>query len=169
MTELDQIWSQLLIEAETRASHSGRRDVADYLRLKATNDAIRTAGVGWLFDTMIEIAGPAMSCHNPVAVEREEPHSFARGSSTMVGSLLRVRQGVRCLTVEAGWVRTPGDGIMQKGALVYARISHFGLPKAGGEIRLVHTDSLPQWLDETDAIVDSGGLRRHFEVFLGLK
>lgn len=167
MTELDQIWSQLLLDAETRADDSGRRDIADYLSLKATNDAIRVAGVGWLFDTVIEIAGPSMAGNNPVAVEREEPHSFARGSSTMVGSLLRVRQGVRCMTVEAGWVRTPGDGIMQRGALVYARITHFGMPKTGGEIRLVHAESLPQWLDETEAVVDIGALRRHFDLFLG--
>ena len=64
-------------------------------------------------------------------------------------------------------MRTPGDGIMQKGALVYARITHFGMPKAGGEIRLVHAKMLPQWLDETDAVIDIGELRRHLEVFLG--
>ena len=167
MTELDHVWSQMLMEAEARESGAGRRHVADYLRLRATNDAIRVMGVGWLFDTMIEIAGPAMTGHNPVTIEREEPHSFRRGSSTMVGSLLRIRQGVRCLTVEAGWVRTPSDGIMQKGALVYARITHFGMPKAAGEMRLVHAQTLPQWLAETDEAVNSGELRRHFEVFLG--
>lgn len=167
MNELDHVWSQMLVDAETRAGDMGRKHVADYLRLRATNDAIRFRGVGWLFDTMIEIAGPAMIGHNPVNIEREEPHSFARGSSTMVGSLLRIRQGVRCLMIEAGWARTPADGIMQKGALVYARISHFGMPKAGVEIRLVHAASLPQWLDEANAVVDSNGLRRHFDVFLG--
>ncbi len=167
MTELDHVWSQMLVDAEARAGDTGRKHVADYLRLRATNDAIRVGGVGWLFDTMIEIASPAMNIHNPVHIEREEPHSFDRGSSTMVGSLLSIRQGVRCLTIEAGWVRTPSDGIMQKGALVYARISHFGMPTSGGEIRLVHAESLPQWLDETGAVVGSRELRRHFEVFLG--
>ena len=167
MTELDLVWSQLLADAGTRAGDAGRKHVADYLRLRATNDAIRNAGVQWLYDTMIEIAAPAMAGHNPVSIEREDPHSFVRGSSTMVGSLLRIRQGVRCLTIEAGWVRTPGDGIMQKGALVYARITHFGMTKAGGEIRLVHAETLPQWLDETDAVIDISELRRHFEVFLG--
>ena len=168
MTELDHVWSQLLAEAGARADEMGRTDVADYLRLRATNDAIRTGGVTWLFDTMIDIAGPAMTGPSPVTVEREEPHSFTRGSSTMVGSLLRIRQGVRCLTVEAGWARTPGDGIMQKGALVYARISHFGMPKAGAEIRLVHAATLPQWLDEAGTAIGGSELRRHFDVFLGL-
>ena len=167
MTELDHVWSQMLAHAEASESGAGRDHVADYLRLRATNDAIRVRGVGWLFDTMIEIAGPAMAGHNPVTIEREEPHGFARGNSTMVGSILRIRQGVRCLTIEAGWVRTPSDGIMQKGALVYARITHFGMAKTGCEIRLVHAETLPQWLDETDGTVDTGELQRHFEVFLG--
>ena len=56
MTELDRVWSKMLEDAGTRSSG----DVAEYLRLKASNDAIRTAGVGWLFDTMIETAGDAM-------------------------------------------------------------------------------------------------------------
>ncbi len=167
MTELDHVWSQMLIDAEAHADDTGRKHVADYLRLRATNDAIRAGGVGWLFETMIEIAGPSMRGPNPVTIDREEPHSFIRGSSTMVGSLLSIRQGVRCLTIEAGWVRTPSDGIMQNGALVYGRISHFGMPKVGGEIRLAHAESLPQWLNETDAVVDIGELGRHFEMFLG--
>lgn len=167
MTELDHIWSQMLDGALTSAGHNGRRHVAEYLQLKATNDVIRVVGVGWLFDTMLEIAGPVMDGPNGVTIEREEPSSFTRGTSNMVGSLLRIRQGVRCLTVEAGWARTPVDGIMQKGALVFGRITHFGMPKAGGEIRLVHGETLPQWLDASGAIVDSGELSRHLAVLLG--
>ncbi len=167
MTELDQVWSQMLNQAAANAGDKGRRHVAEYLSLKASNDAIRAAGVGWLFDTVIEIAGPEIGDNFGVTIEREEPHSFMRGSSNMVGSLLRIRKGVRCLTVEAGWARTPSDGIMQKGALVYGRITHFGMPKSGAEIRLVHAETLPAWLDGTDVVVDSGELRRHFEVFLG--
>ena len=166
MTELDHVWSQMLDEAETRTAEDGRRHVADYLRLRATNDAIRAAGVGWLYDTVIEIAGRAMGERHGITIEREEPRSFVRGSSTMVGSLLRIRQGVRCLTVETGWARTPSDGIMQKGALVYGRIAHFGMPKLGAEIRLVHAESLPQWLDESGSAIDSVELQRHFDHFL---
>lgn len=167
MTELDQIWSKMLIDASVRADVADRQHVAEYLRLRATNDAIRTAGVGWLFDTVIEIAGPAMRDRFGITIERIEPHNFPRGLSNMVGSLLEVRQGVRCLTVEAGWVRTPRDGIMQKGALAYARITHFGLPREGAEIRLVHGESLPTWLSEDGAVIDSREIKRHFKVFLG--
>ena len=168
MTELDQIWSKMLTEATAVADNADRQDIAEYLRLRATNDAIRTAGVGWLFDTVIEIAGRAMRDRFGITIEREEPHNFPRGSSNMVGSLIEVRQGVRCLTVEAGWARSPRDGIMQKGALAYARIKHFGLPRKAAEIRLVHGESLPTWLGEDDAVIDSREIQRHFNIFLGV-
>ncbi len=167
MNELDHVWSQMLANAAEKAEASGQHQVADYLRLKATNDTIRTAGVGWLFDTVIEIAGHAVRDGAGISIEREEPHNFARGASNMVGSLIEIRQGVRCLTVEAGWTRTPSDGIMQKGALAFARITHFGIPKAGVEIRLVHAETLPNWLAEDDSVIDIGELQRHFDLFLG--
>ena len=167
MTELDHIWSQLLETAASKADETQRKHVAEYLRLKASNDAIRELGVRWLFDTVIEIAGPAMSGQHPVTIEREDPHTFIRGTSKMVGSRLFIRQGVRCLTVEAGWARIPSDGIMQKGALAYARIEHFGMQEKGGEIRLVHGEDLPQWLDDTDNFIDIRGLQLHFDIFIG--
>lgn len=167
MTELDQVWAQMLGDAVIKAGGMGRDHVAEYLRLKATNDAIRAAGVNWLFESVIEIAGQAVRDNHGISIEREEPHSFRRGSSNMVGSLLEIRQGVRCLTVEAGWARIPSDGIMQKGALAYARITHFGIPKAGAEIRLVHAETLPNWLAEDGVAIDISVLRRHFDIFLG--
>lgn len=166
MTELDSLWSEMLGEAAAKAIDSGQRDIADYLRLKAANDAIRSIGVGWLVDTILEIAGQAVRDHAAIIIEREEPHNFAHGTSNMVGSLLRVRHGVRCLTVEAGWARTPRDGVMRARALAIARITHFGLPKMRAEFRLVHSETLPKWLDKTDAVVESADLRRHFDVLL---
>lgn len=167
MTELDQVWAEMLGKAAAKAIDSGHRDIADYLRLKAANDAIRTIGVGWLLDTIVEIAGHAVRKQAAITIEREEPHNFAHGSSNMVGSLIHVSHGVRCLTVEAGWTRSPRDGIMRGGALAFALITHFGLPKMGAELRLVHGETLPNWLDDTDNIIDSDELRRHFDVFLG--
>jgi hypothetical protein len=166
MTELDQVWSQMLADAGTRASEMGREHVAEYLRLKATNDAIRARGVAWLIDSFIEIAAAEQRGLATLTIERVDGHSFARGSSTMRGTLVDVRYGVRCLTIEAGWARGPRDGIMQKGALAYARISHFGMPKAGDEFRLVHARSLPAWVRADGDSVDVETLRRHFRVFL---
>ena len=167
MTELDHVWSEMLSKAAAKAIDSGQRDIADYLRLKAANDEIRTIGVGWLLETIIQIAGQGVREHAVITIEREEPHNFALGSSNIVGSLIHVRHGVRSLTVEAGWTRSPRDGIMRGGALAFALITHFGLPKMGAELRLVHGETLPNWLDDTDNIIDSDELRRHFDVFLG--
>ena len=163
MTELDQIWAKMLVDAGQKASEVGRHDVVDYLRLKASNDVIRTAGVDWLFDTVIEIAGREMSGRHGVTIEREEPHSFMRGNSRMVGILVRIRQGVRCMTVEAGWVRTPSDGIMRQKALAAGRISHFGRSKDDAEIMFVYVDPTPQWVHGDGSPVDSHAIRQHFE------
>ena len=53
MNELDEIWSQMLEAAIAGSEAAGHGDVAEYLRLKATNDAIRRRSVAWLFDSMI--------------------------------------------------------------------------------------------------------------------
>ncbi len=162
MTELDNVWSKMLEDALPTASG----DVAEYLRLKATNDAIRTAGVGWLFDTIIEIAGREMRERPHLNIERVDPHSFKHGNSNMVGRLVSFRLGVRCLTVEAGWVRTPSDGIMRQGSLAIARISHFGKPEQRAELRFVHGDELPNWLDADGGVADSVLFEEHFAILL---
>lgn len=166
MTELDLVWSQMLDEAAVKADAAGRRDVAEYLRLKATNDAIRRVGVGWLMDSFVELAMEHMHSHKNLKLEREDSHQFKSGNSTMVGPRVRLYNGVRCLTVEAGWTRAPSHGIMRRGMLAFARLSHFGLPKSGIEIRLVHGPDLPHWLDDSDAAIGEEMLRRHISLLL---
>lgn len=168
MTELDQIWSKMLIDAGQRASDAGRHEIAEYLRLRASNDAIRSAGVSWLFDTVAEIATREMRSFPAVNIERDEPHRFALGNSTMIGSVIRIRLGVRCMTVEAGWARTPSDGIMVKGALAQGRISHFGMPKEGVQLRFLHVASLPEWVNENGEAIDAEFLRGHFEKLMSM-
>lgn len=145
MTELDQVWAEMLIDAEARATTAGRDDIAEYLRLRATNDAIRTTAVSWLLETVIEAASDAMRKFPDLVVERDDGHSFAHGNSTMVGTRLTCRRGLRSMTVEVGWVREPHHGIMRGGALAVARLAHFGMRKAGAELRLVFVEELPVW------------------------
>jgi hypothetical protein len=140
--------------------------VAEYLRLKVTNDAIRSRGVAWLIDAFAEAAAHEQLRHSNLSIIREEPHRFERGTSRMVGSLLEIRQGVRCLSVAAGWARTPSDGIMRGGALAIAHIRHFGISKAGEELRLVHGDDLPEWLNDRGDIIGPEVVHRHIDVFL---
>ena len=171
MHELDEIWSNMLDEAITKAKASGRGDVAEYLALKASNDQLRSTGVRWLFESLIEIAAEFNRDNSSISIENENPHRFAFGNSHLVGSLLRFRQGVRCLTVEAGWTRTPADGFMRGNALAGARIVHFGLAQQNNELVLLRSNDAPQWfavdLNGNRSLFDSNNLQRHFQIFLG--
>jgi hypothetical protein len=171
MIELDEVWTQMLGEAIEKARASGQGDVAEYLALKANNDAIRAASVKWLLDSMLEIASLANRTGASVTIENENPHRFAMKNANLVGSLLNLRQGVRCLTVEAGWTRTPADGFMRGGALACAKISHFGISRYNAELLLLKSNDFASWfsVDENGKkdSFDSRHLNRHFQVFLG--
>lgn len=171
MNELEQVWPQILEQAIAEARAGGRHDVADYLALKASNDQIRVAGVKWLFDSTIEAAAEANRGVRGIAMEREEPHNFLAGSSNMVGSRLILRYGVRLLSIEAGWTRTPKDGIMRRSSLAYAKITHFGMPKQNQELFLLRRDEIPNWFaaraDDSLQAFDSQELLRHFRLFIG--
>ena len=167
MYELDEVWSKKLEEAIRRAEAGGRRDIAEYLTLKATNDAVRQTAVQWLFGALLEIA----AAHPQIVTENVNPHRFALSGATMVGSAIRLRHGVRCLTVEAGWTRTPTDGFMRGGALAAARIAHFGMAKENAELFLLAREAnAPNWF----AAAPNGArrpfhsidLNHHFEIFL---
>ena len=171
MGDPDQMWSQMLAEAMAAARASGRHDVADYIDLKARNDALRQAGLRWLFEVLIGIAGEATRKFATVTIDREEPHNFNHRGANLSGSLLRFRHGVRCLTVEAGWTRTPTDGFMRGGALAVAKLSHFGLPNTNAELHLKPSEAGPGWqaisLEKPSEPADDTFLRRQFDLFLG--
>src|SRR5262245_46903082 len=126
MNELDEFWSENLSTAIEHARGTGRGDLADYLELKAANDAVRQAGVVAFFDKLIELATSELASGR-ITIEHESPHQFLHRGANMAGRLLRLQYGVRRMTVEAGWTRTPKDGFMRLGALAFARITHFGM------------------------------------------
>ncbi|MGI8812301.1 MAG: hypothetical protein ACR2IH_07195 [Pyrinomonadaceae bacterium] len=172
MAELDEKWAAMLDEAVTRSKAAGRSDVADYLQLKALNDAVREAGVRWLVDSMIAVATADASLASIISIERVEPHRFYRDGANIVGVQTIIRQGVRCLTLEAGWTRTPGDGFMRRGALAAARIGHFGMPRSNSEIDLLRSPEGVLWFEHAVAngsglTFDDRRLREHFAVFMG--
>ncbi len=171
VSELDEMWSQMLNEALLAARSSGRADVADYLDLKARNDVVRNASVRWLFEAVIDLAGEAQRETLGIAIDREDPHNFSHRGANIAGSLLKIRHGVRCLTVEAGWTRTPADGFMRGGALAIAKITHFGMAKMNADLILKPADKTPGWTavyqDGATTSVDEVFLRQHFAVFLG--
>ena len=70
MNELDEAWSQMLAGAIENARASGRGDIADFLALKQSNDALRQTAVDWLFNSFIEIAAEANRRNSLVVIER---------------------------------------------------------------------------------------------------
>jgi hypothetical protein len=169
MNELDEVWTQMMNQAIANAREAGRHDVAEYLTLKATNDFIRSTSVKWLFDSMLEIAAQYNRNRSSIKIENEDSHNFAFNRANMVGSRLMLRQGVRCLSIEAGWTRTPADGFMRGGALAAARIAHFGISNANEDLILLRENDLPQWFaidkHERKTIFDSRNLQKHFQIF----
>lgn len=172
MNELDAEWEQKVAEAHARARAAGRSDVVEYLTLRAANDMARTTGVEWLIEAFTAVAGEANRAGAGIALRRDAPHRFQVGNSTMVGTRLILSVGVRSLTVEAGWPRTPRDGIMRGGGLASAHLGHFGNRAADEDLLLVRQASgAPRWfvLGEAGARKEFAeeGLRRHVSKLLG--
>jgi hypothetical protein len=171
MNELDQFWSEKLSAAIENARDTGRGDLADYLELKAANDAVRQAGVEQFLEKAIEIATRPEHAFRKISIERESPHSFRHRDANMAGSLLRLRYGVRCMAIEAGWTRTPTDGFMRLGALAFARITHVGIPRANAEFVLKDFGEQAEWFavrdDKAAERFEMDQLDDHFLVFIG--
>lgn len=170
MNELEEAWSKQLASAIDDARNAGRHDIADFLTLKAENDSIRTGGVKWLFDTFVALAAETNREYSAISIERTDPHNFPHRGANIVGTMLVIRYGVRCLTFEAGWTRTPSDGFLRGGALAFARITHFGMPGENAELNLVFSGSEVVWRTNKDEgksqIVDAEYVRRHLQVLV---
>jgi hypothetical protein len=166
MDELEDAWELALAEASRRAVASGRADIAQYLDLRRRNDLLRRTAIDWLNAAFTSLAGDANRISAGIQIERHDNHRFRRGSATMVGTRLVLRRGVRALTIESGWPRTPRDGVVRGDGLACANIKHLGHTRMNDELVLVRsrTDS-PQWWvlkdDERWPLTESV-LRRHF-------
>lgn len=169
MGELDEAWAAALSEAERRARLAGRKDVAEYLSLKNSNDLLRQAGVDWLLAEFTTLAGEANRAGGSIQISKQEGHRFATGSSTMVGHLLTFTNGVRTLYVEAGWPRTPRDGVVRGGGLASANIRHLGIKTANEELVLVKSSTgAPTWksLSRKHMYLHEADMRRHLDILV---
>ena len=171
MDGFDEDYERRLEEARARAGGAGRGDVLEYLNLKATNDRLRARGVEWLLDAFNAAAGELNRAGAGLALARTDAHRFRVGQSTMVGSRLVLRRGVRQLTVEAGWPRAPRDGVVRGGGLASAQVGHFGNARAGEELLLLPTpEGDARWfvLEQTGARSElrNERLRRHLTLLL---
>lgn len=171
MENLDTPFENDIDIAVARAKLDGRFDIADYLSLKASNDRLRKEAVKWLTETILEIVH-AFNRHGArIDVEEDPSHKFKNGSSRLSGTRLDLRKGLRCMTIEAGWTRLPGDGVMRGGSLAFSRISHFGVTKETEELELHKLEGKPQWFgirgEKLRESFNISSLKRHFEVFMG--
>jgi hypothetical protein len=99
-------------------------------------------------------------------------HRFKVGNSTMVGRSLTLKNGVRTLVIEAGWPRTPRDGIVRGGGLAYANLRHVGIKSASDELLLAKSNNgTPCWISVVKEHGPKSGvresdLRRHLSILL---
>jgi hypothetical protein len=169
MSDLDEAWAAALSEAERRARLAGRKDVAEYLILKNSNDLLRKAGVEWLVDGFMSVAGDANRDGASIHITKQEGHRFQTGTSTMVGHLLTLINGVRTLYVEAGWPRAPRDGFVRGGGLACAHIRHMGIRPANDELLLTKsTTGAPAWKSSLTkhAFNRESDMRHHIAILL---
>jgi hypothetical protein len=171
MSELEEAWELALAEATRRAQAAGRADIARYLDLRAQNDLLRRTAVDWLTATLTSLAGEANRNGAAIQIERQDPHRFRRGSATMVGIQLTLRRGVRALSIESGWPRTPRDGIVRGNGLACANIKHFGRHRSNAELLLARLPGRgPQWfvLEKTGTKVPFTEIlaRHHFSALM---
>lgn len=169
MGELDEAWAAALSEAERRARLAGRKDVVEYLSLKNSNDLLRTAGVDWLVNAFTISAGEANRAGASIQISKQDGHRFRTGNSTMVGPLLTLMSGVRTLYVEAGWPRTPRDGIVHGGGLACANIRHMGIKYASEDLLLAKLNTgAPAWKrrSKNDTYLLESDIRRHITILI---
>lgn len=169
LSELDEAWEVAVAEAQQRARASGRKDIADYLALRAQNDLLRRTAVDWLSSTVTAFAADANRRGKAIQIELQDGHNFRVGQATMVGTKLTLRLGVRALTIESGWPRGPRDGVVRGGGLACASIKHFGQPRANAQLLLVRsTSGRPQWFvlqkTETRSLFTEADARAHLSI-----
>jgi hypothetical protein len=168
MSELDEAWAAALSEAERRARLAGRNEVAEYLALKNSNDLLRKAGIDWLLAEFTVVAGEANRAGASIQIAKQDGHRFPTGTSTMVGHLLTLTNGVRTLFVEAGWPRAPRDGVVRGGGLAAAHIRHLGIKSANEELLLARSKTgAPAWKSiEKNYFLLEADIRRHLSILL---
>jgi hypothetical protein len=169
MSELDEAWALALSEAEEKARRAGRGDLAEYLALRNSNDLLRKAGIDWLVTSFVSHAGDANRAGSSIQITNTDGHRFRIGTSTMVGRLVTLTNGVRKISLEAGWPRTPRDGFVRGGGLAAANVLHLGLRSASEELLLTKAASgSPVWTSvakKRHAFHESD-IKRHLAILL---
>jgi len=172
VSELDEAWALALAEAQRRAHAAGRRDLAEYLTLRAVNDLARTTAIDWLINEFTRSAGDANRIGASIQMSTDDAHRFAVGTATMVGRRLILSCRVRALSIEVGWPRTPSHGFIRGGGLARGHIRHRGRKSRDLELTLVQrAKGSPHWMtkDGSGAAkpLTTSTIRAHIERLAG--
>lgn len=171
MSELDEAWAAELAKAEARARMAGRADISEYLALRSSNDLLRSTGSSWLLSLFMTVAAEANRDGAAIQISRQDAHRFKMDHANMLGPRLVLESGIRKITVEVGWPRTPRDGFIRGGGLASGHINHLGMKHVSQQLRLLLSPSgSPQWI----AYAKSGqhgelheaDVRRHVSILL---
>ena len=156
--------------AIAESKEKGRFELADYLKLKATNDRIRQESRDWLFDTIEDLVIAFNNHGARIKFETLFKKRIKYGYSSLTGNTLELKQGLRCFTTEVGWTQSIDDGVMKSGSMAFGRLRHFGFKKETEEIELHDFEGVPQWFSVNEDLTRTpftvASLKRHFEVLL---
>ena len=171
MSELDEAWALALAEAEARARASGRADIREYIALRSSNDMKRKVGADWIIKAFTHAAGEANRGGAPIQISNTDGHRFKVGTATMVGRRLTLESGVRALSIEVGWPRTPADGFVRGGGLACANIQHLGMKSVSEQYRLLlDPKGHPHWQSHPDhghsREIHEADIKHHLSVLL---
>ncbi|MGI8835737.1 MAG: hypothetical protein ACR2H4_03755 [Pyrinomonadaceae bacterium] len=169
--ELDETWAAALAEAEGRARAAGRSDLTEYLALRSSNDLLRTTACDWLLEAFRNVAGEMNRAGSSLHITSNENYQFKIANAALVGTLLKLENGVRQLLVEVGWPRVPGHGFIRGGGLALGHLRHFGIKSASEVIRLVTSpEGSPRWIVENnrEPVVEirEANIRHHIAILL---
>ena len=175
MSELKIEWEAATRAAsELAAATAGADDLTDYLALRARNDLARATACDWLHKTFTDFTAEANRVGAQITQERADAHTFVYGQTTLQGTRLILRRGVRALTLETGWPRAPRDGFIRGGGLAHARLSHFGNAQANADLILIKlADAAPHWfvIGKSDNLLNEfleSHARAQMGIFLGV-
>jgi hypothetical protein len=170
VNDFDEIRKELITEAAITPNALAGEELFDFIAVRTANDKIRRNAINQLFSTMQEIAKHANRKNANIIIQSTEPHHFSIGQMNLSGAMMRFRRGIRCMTVEAGWTRTPKDGFMRGNALAIAKISHFGMTHENVELHLIKFENRPHWFKVDDEQMrisfELEDLIGHFQIFL---
>ncbi len=171
MSELDEAWALALAEAEAQARAAGRADIREYIALRSSNDRKRKFGSDWIIKAFTQAAAEANRAGASIQIFNTDGHRFKVGSATMVGRRLVLENGIRALSIEVGWPRSPADGFLRGGGLACANISHLGMKSSSEHYRLqVDRKDHPHWQSQPEhglrREIHEADIRHHLSVLL---